>query len=300
MFETILIRKNFAENGETDAGLLAEALLFYQDVHLTLDHGTLIGLLKAIGHENLTYLIENKFVKATYYKSTLGTHSSSESGVTVHDYVAIQLAGHQNKPKFKKGDVIRYAFERALGSSQDVRRAAKKFIAKVPSRSLASGFGHDSGVPGLARDDLEDSQYLHSAVEATLGAMTPNYALPSRWKFRVIRLENGFVIDSDLDFEAINLEYHKTVPPSHSTITPAQLLTQILDARADICLSSNYLSELVTTPTSSRIMQLRFSGLLQKRFKNANEIELFQNVNLHGARSIRAAINSGERKFSDF
>lgn len=48
MFESIVLRKS--ETGQNiSAGQIAEALLYYQKVHLVLCTGTLIKLLKQIG-----------------------------------------------------------------------------------------------------------------------------------------------------------------------------------------------------------------------------------------------------------
>src|SRR5262249_51814719 len=120
------------------------------------------------------------------------------------------------------------------------------------------------------------------------------------WEFRIVRGDNGFYILTDLPFSALNTEYHKTVPASHSTLTPEFLINHILDARADIQIACDHMAELITTESTSQIIQLRFESILWKRQRNLQQIELFQSTMLNHARAIAEAINSGERKFEEF
>ena len=301
MFESIAVRGLQGKDGKIDAGLLAEILLFYQNTHLILQRGTLTSLLKRIGADDLLYLITNKFIRASFFRQTLGTYTSSQSGIPVHDFVAIEKTGSVDKGKFKqKDELIIDLFEHALGNTGHARRAAKQFLSLVPIKTLSPGFHHPRGIPGLARDDLDDEDYVQSAIEAALFELVPGLKLPARWHFKVIKIKDGFIIDTNLNCDELNSQYHKFISPKHSSIAPAFLIDHILEARADICLSSSYNSEFVATPTSSKIMQMKFSNLLERRFKNVREIELFQDVHLENVRAIRNSINSGERSFRDF
>lgn len=301
MFDSIVMRRLRSKNNALDAGLLAEALLFYQNVHLLLEHGSLASLLRSIGPNNLNYLIENKLAKVTFFKNSLGVYTNTLNGLPTHDFTTFQFKGTQEKGLYKrKKDLLIHIFERALGETRDSRRAAKKFLSRVPVKDMNQGFNHPQGIGGLARDDLNDPDYVQAAIEAVLTELVPNIVLPKKWNFGVIKTSSGFVTDSNLNFEDINKEYHKTVPPEHSTITPGFLLSEFLHARADICFSSRYLSEFITTPAASKIMRIKFANLLEKRFENARQIELFQEMHLGEARQIRNAINSGERSFDEF
>jgi len=116
-----------------------------------------------------------------------------------------------------------------------------------------------------------------------------------------MRLSDGsFAVDTNLDFAAINIEYHKLVPPEHSSITPERLLTFVLDAHVGNFFASRYMSELVQDPLCASIMKLRYVGLLRKREAAVREIDLFQDLHLRGARTVREVINSGERTLPEF
>jgi len=297
MFESIAIRRLETDNRPLDVGLLAETLLFYGQIHLLLDHGSLSSLLKTVGPDHLQYLLDNKFATGVFYRNSPGVHTKN----AVHDFIAYELAGTQGKGTFKtKKERMQHIFERALGKSFATKKAANKFMRSVPMKSISTGFNHEKGIPGLARQDLDDPNYVREAIDAALKELVPTFKLRESWHFTVHKIDGGFVIDTDLDFDAINSEYHKYVPPEHSTITPAYLASYLLQARADICLASTNQSEFVTTPASSKIMQIKFANLLEKRFKNVREIELFQEIHLGNAHALREALNSGEKKFTDF
>lgn len=283
-----------------DIGLLAETLLFYGKIHLLLEHGSLMSLLKTLGTDHLQYLLDNKFATVTLHRDSLGVHTIP-GGPIVHNFIAYELAGTSEKGRFKtKKDRIQHIFERALGKSFATKKAANRFMRSVSLKKISTGFNHDNGIPGLAREDLDDPAYVRKAIDTLLKELVPTLQLSESWYFTIHKVSNGFVIDTNLDFDAINSEYHKYVSPKHSTITPAYLATYLLQARADICLSSANQSEFVTTPTSSKIMQIKFANLLEKRFKNVREIELFQKIHLRDAHSVREALNSGEKEFGDF
>lgn len=280
-----------------DVGLLAETLLFYGRVHLLLDHGSLTSLLKTVGPDHLQYLLDNKFATGAFHRETLGVHTRN----AVHDFIGFELAGTQEKGIFKnKKEKVQHIFERALGKSFATQKAANNFLRSVSYEKISTGFNHEKGIPGLARQDLDDPNYLREAIDTALKELVPTLKLRQPWHFTIHKFDNGFVVDTDLDFDAINSEYHKSVPPEHSTISPAHLVGYLLQARADICLSSANQSEFVTTPASSKIMQIKFANLLEKRFKNVREIKLFQEMYLGNAHAVREALNSGEKKFGDF
>jgi hypothetical protein len=73
MFETALLRKHGKGFAGVDAGLIAETLLFYSNVHIVAHFGVLVDLLKTIGGDTLISLLENKFITFTYLRSDYGT-----------------------------------------------------------------------------------------------------------------------------------------------------------------------------------------------------------------------------------
>lgn len=72
MFESIVLRR--AENGLTiSAGQIAEALLYYQSVHLVIDRGTLLGLIRTVGPARLMSLLQRPGFSAVHCEESLAT-----------------------------------------------------------------------------------------------------------------------------------------------------------------------------------------------------------------------------------
>lgn len=299
MFESVVIRRPLIVEKYVDPGLLAEVLLFYQNVHLILDHGSLISLVRAIGVDNFLSLIEQGHMRASFLRQSLGTQTSTHTGIPTYDFISFQLAEKDGRIPSRES-VFREALKRAGVSFWSTRRTAKKLLDLMPTEEPEVRSDKVTSILDLTRGDMDDADYVSAAAEAVVRGLAPTFQVPTGWHFRPIKTNQGLVVDNNYDFEAINDEYHKLVPPEHSSVTVALILSHLIDARADLAFGCKHMSELVTTPMSSQVLHLKFSMMLEKRLKNAAEIELFQEVYLDDMRAIREAINSGERSFSDF
>jgi hypothetical protein len=142
---------------------------------------------------------------------------------------------------------------------------------------------------------------VRKSVEHILRTLVANFTVQSELIFDVVFAEDGsFVVGSNLEFARLNEQYHKIIPPEHSSLSPAYLLSFILNARLDAYFAANYMAEIVTSSIASGIIEAKFRELVARRHKSAAEIELFQEQHLDDARAIREAINSGERTFEEF
>src|SRR5438477_10645984 len=100
MFEHIVLRR--AEHGlPISVGQIAEALLYYQKVHLFIDRGTLQGLIKGLGAAATQRLLRRPEMTAVYCEENLATHSSSVGVTQFHTYVAFSVSGDQNVGELK-------------------------------------------------------------------------------------------------------------------------------------------------------------------------------------------------------
>lgn len=301
MFESIIIRRPLNEEHGYDAGLIAEALFYCQNVHLLVDHQALDGLLRSIGPESLLRLIEDGFVTATHVRDSVGTRTDTSKGVPIYSFVEWHFTGTQEtKPRLPREERIRFIFERALGTGWRTRRFAKQFAKKVPVVPLSEGIEHERGVPGLAHDDLGDKTFVRRAIEIALRDRLPGYEPPPEWDVDIVKCKDDFVISCNLDFARIGAHVRQRSGKPEDDITPAHLVGPILNARADMTLAAKHMSELVTDPATARVIQLRFGDMLRKRERSQRDIEAFQEVTLQNARAIRDAVNSGAISFSEF
>lgn len=302
MFETALSRKHGHAFTSIDKGLIAETLLFCSNVHIVVHFGVLIDLLKAVGSDTLLRLLDDRLVTLTYLRTDFGTVTVNRNGVEYNGFAAMRHGGQSPaKKRLTNDESIHLAFERALGKSWQTRRAAKRFLSKIYVRQNIDVSGQKDGIPALATKDLEDPEYVREAVRNALIEIVPSYVPPKEFRFEILRTtDSGFIIDHNIDFAAINAMFRETYSTSDSTLTPALLVDQLLEARVDLQLASDYMAEIVTNGATSPIVRRKLVSLMAKRDKNLSDIQLFQQTLLQDARAIREAINSGEHSFDEF
>lgn len=299
MFEKIIIRRHAVDGQAIDAGLLAETLLFYGHVHILFDQANLRSLLTSIGPENLVSLLKDKRITGTFLSDNLGTITSDRNNVPYHSYAAFQISADENRKKINQKDWIIRGFEDTLGKVHGVKRHAKHFIDQIEFRNHGDT-SEGGSIVDIARKDLNDRDYVRMAVTDILQRAVPDLKLPHNWFFYIAEAGKEFISCTNLNFTAINAEYHKTIPPAQNSITPAWLLSNLLDTRADIFFATDYMSEFVTDELHSSLAQLRISDLLKRRTNSAEQVAHFQELNFGKARAVREALNSGDRSFHDF
>jgi len=305
MFEQIVIRRPDPKN-TIDTGAFAETLLFYGNVHLLLDGGSLANLVRTIGADNLIRLFANNHATATFMQDNLATYTNTPiAGPPVHTFTAIRIAAHPNGKPYKRKDAVEEAVIRGVGDARMGKIKASQLLRHIKfseyvSAEVAGSAPRSDRLTDQALNDLSDPDYLRFAIEETLRRSVPEIVLPKVWYFRARIHHGNFNISTDLNFEELNDVYHKVVPPSENSITPAWLVGQVLEARADLFLASEYMSEIATDDLRSTLIKRKFSQFMSRREKSLENIQMFQDVQLSNARAIREAINSGEKSFDEF
>jgi hypothetical protein len=294
MFETVLIRRHLDGTNLVDAGTIAEALLFYNRVHIVADSPLFTHILQAIGSRNLLRLLEMNRIMLTYVRgSALVLTNTLPSGMQFHNFGIGEFAPAKNK-RLPNSEAIERDVRTVLGPSKESKKITKSLLDYISFRRIEE-------VPSLAREDLSDGGFVRKCVGHILRTLVPNFIVQSELIFDVVFAGDGsFVVGSNLEFERLNEQYHRIIPPEHSSLSPAYLLSFILNARLDAYLAANYMAEIVTSPIASGIIEEKFRELVTRRHKSAADIELFQEQHLDDARAIREAINSGERTFEEF
>lgn len=300
MFEKVVLRRS--EKGlPITAGQLAEALLFYQNVHVVIDLGTLKSLVGALGIGGLMSLLQRPGLTAVYSEQELTTRTQAIHGFEVHSFDAMTIVGHESvggEIKSKEGR-FRYFLERAGARPEDAKRFAQKFIARVPTRQLAGNHYIQGGIPAAARADLANTAYMREAIRRALEAIPGGYAAGDKFKLDIVDTELGFHVFTDLDVEGVNRRRAAMIPPL-DPITIALLFTHVHSARADLALAAHYGGDFVTSLMSSHILRARHADLLRRADLNRQAREEFTEVVLPDAPTIREVIDSGERTLEEF
>ncbi|MBW6420001.1 hypothetical protein KX729_00930 [Rhizobium sp. XQZ8] len=299
MFEKALLRKG-ANLPAMDVGLLAETLLFYQDTHVIVDPGTTIELIKSIGIEDLSRLVEENHITLGYYRNYMAAHTSRENGVAIHSLIEFHLRGKDSEPtlKWDKERELDELIRRQGFDKQESGRLARR-ILKLSSTEKMTLSGTKLNLITMANDDLRDKKYSEISAKIIVESKVPGFKIPDHWRFIVHHLdaENQFYVETNFDFGDINRRYQQLAKDDF--LTEAHLIAEIFEARADMAFASKHMAEVVTSPARGQIMQAKFDLMNLRRDRSKADIELFQNIHFEG-RQLREVMNSGERTFAEF
>lgn len=299
MFEHIILRR--AENGlPISAGQIAEALLYYQKVHVVIDRGTLIGLVKQIGTGPLLGLFNRSDLTAVYCEEMLATHTESLGNLRIYSYLTFRMVGSDKVGTLKSvAERVEYDLKKNGVARKDAQHFAKIFTDRIPVRKFSGNHFLEGGIDKASRQELSDTDYMRSAMRMAVQLTPGGYDPGDSYKFEIFDTEIGFHVFTDIDFERINKRRAALIPPLEP-ITVAHFLSHILDARMDLALASFYGGDFVTSAITSSIIQVRYNELLRRSALNATARRQFSEVTLPDSPSIAEVIDSGERTFAEF
>lgn len=299
MFEHIILRR--ARDGlPISAGQIAEALLYYQKTHLFIDNGTLIKLVQQVGLSRTLDLLCRADLSAVYCEETLGTSTDSFPVAQYHKYVAITLAGNQGIGQLKSPhERIQHELELQGIKKRDAKHFSKEFLERVPIRKFTGNHFLEGGITRAAKHDLLDKEYLGQAIRMVIARTSLGYEVGDNLEIEVIDTDLGMVIFTNIDWESINRKRSQSIPPTEP-LTIGHILTNILDARADLALSSFYGGDFVTSAINSSMIQLRHSELLRRSNLNTSSRQQFTEIILPDCPSLAEVIDSQERSFDEF
>jgi hypothetical protein len=298
MFEHVVLRR--AEGGlPVTAGQIAEALLYYQKVHLVIDRGTLFQLVDQIGIDCLKRLLHRSELSSVYCGEDLGTHSTSVGVTQFHDFVAFSLTGDQRKTFESPHERIAYELERRGVPRSAAKNFSSWFAGRIPNQKYSGNHFVKGGIPAAARRDLSDADFVHEAIQQAIAASAEGYPIKEGLVFELMHTDLGYCAFSNIDFTSINSYRAKMTPPLDA-ITVANLLTNILEARADLAMASFYGGDFVTSSVASSIIRVRYAELLRRSQLNAESRQQFVEVVLPDAPSLSEAIDSGHRSMNEF
>ncbi|CAB3768981.1 hypothetical protein [Paraburkholderia solisilvae] len=298
MFEHVVLRR--AEGGSpVTAGQIAESLLYYQKVHVVIDRGTLFQLVKQIGIDHLKLLLKRPELSAVYCEENLATHTKSVGVTQFHDYLAFSLGGDQATKLNSPEERTAYELERQGTPRKVAREFSKWFTNRVPMRKYTGNHFVKGGIPAAARRDLSDAEFVRDAVRQAIAALSEGRTVDDSLHFELMHTEQGYCAFSNIDFDAINTRRAAMVPPL-DPVTVAYLLSNILDARADLAMASYYGGDFVTSAVTSAIIRTRYSEVLRRSQLNLESRQQFVDVVLPDAPSLSEAIDAGERSIDDF
>ena len=292
MFESICIRHQhpFELLEPLDLGFLAEALLFYQSVHLIADGSTISQLVRECGPHLLMELLKEQFLKISYVEKII---SVAPSDAEMSRRVYLPLTVHPTDGSWRLEKVAPEIFSKAASGPGWGRQLGREFAELVPTIDL------DNKLISSVRADFADQKYMEKAVAQLLGVLAPTYRLPQDYRFELFKEGNAFRLDTNIDFEQANEIFTQREQKAGYTLAPERLLIDIFDARNDLFFASRENAELATQPSSAAIINVKFREILDARSESQHNIEAFQELVLADGHEIGESIKSGFRTWRD-
>lgn len=300
MFEKIVLRRSEVNDNIT-VGELSEALLFYQNVHLVLDYSSLIYLGKEIGIPKLLSLIQRPNISAIYCIQALVTRTETFGVNKQYNFSGISIAGSEKYGTTKTNhEHLEFVFINGFNySKRDARSLSEKFINLVPIKTFESDFLIPGGIFQSAKADLDNTSYIHTAIQKSLNLQP---GVPKDYQFKKLEIVNtpsGFFIFSDIDFKMINRERER-LGYGADGLSHAHLINTTLDAKADTLLAAHYGGDFQTSVINSEIIRLRYSDLLRRSEISVLEKNEFQNIVISDCSSIKEVMDNKQRTFDEF
>ncbi|ARP98928.1 hypothetical protein [Pseudorhodoplanes sinuspersici] len=298
MFEKSLIYRVGVKH-HADLGLLAETMFFYGQTQLLLDRSSVVSLSRLLSADLLKVLLDNEWLRIAYSRENFGVLTSGLP--QSHDFGVFNVSQTAKGKRLKSHqEEIEEALVREHGNSAETRKLSKIFTDKTELHRFRGVPEKSKIIPDFARQDVQDQAFLSKAVRAILIELVPGFDPLLPFHFRIIRGSNGeLFVDSDLNFHDLNQAFHTIVPLSDGSLNEALILNYIQMARADTVYAAYYMAEPVTSSLSSRIMEKNHFEFLRRNISQ-NDISLFHEIIVPGIPTIREAINSGERTFSEY
>lgn len=290
MFQSICFRRQTSDNTlpPLDLGFLAEAMLFYEKVHLIADYGIVEHLVRHCDPDLLFALIDEGFLSIRYLESMVSMYTEN-TGTRQEIYTPVTATPHS----YKLQEAAPRIFQQAIGKSGKGRRLSNRFAQRI--LPIAEGEQLFAGI----RADFADSKYVKEGIKRILQMSVPDYHLPPHFRFHLQPAGDRFTLDTNLEFISVGTELRLKTPLGLRPISPGLLLTSLFEVRRDLYFSSLYGGEIATQPLNATLIQMKCQDLLRTRQINQKIIDLFQDDVLKQGHAIREVINSGERTYKD-
>jgi hypothetical protein len=284
MFEKIVFKNQSGYGDLLDIGAIAEALLFYGQVSIIANSATIYFILKKIPPFVLLDLVCNDRLNILYTEDQLAVSTIDRpTSLPLHSFSKFSSPQHTfDKIPFK------CFFEKTNN-----RLASRKFANKIIQTN------HDFFDQEAVLSTFENFQRDELSVDSIIHSLVPEYRQSDTIRFRLERENGGFIIDTNIDFIALNTAHHRLVPKEHSSITSAYLLSLFQDSQEELYFGGKLNSEIAVSSLSRKIHSQTVDSILNRSIKSESQIQAFSALTLESGHAIRESINNNKLAFSE-
>lgn len=283
MFSSISIQ----QYGDVNLGALAEALIFYQNVHVVANTKVLEEFVRILTPEVFLELLESDYLKFIYLSNYTGT--IVENTGTQHERYRFTCFSMSNRGLSEQLPRI---LREVISDRQMADRFADRAFQKIDI------LGHPDSIIDEAKAELSDHEYTTTAAKTILEAYAPTYEQSQPLVFRTVRDGDFLRVSTNIDFARAN-EAARRICQTSPTLSPSDLLGRMFGLKGDLYFAATLNSEMAVQDVSARLIQLRLARALARRGASQEAMEEFQEYAFDDARAIAHALTDGGRTFRE-
>jgi hypothetical protein len=288
MFESICIGRHDFGRGSVDFGQLAEALVFYQAVHLVADQEAFKSIVRTCGADVILELCRMGSLKIHFCENVPAIVSPNMS--TPSEKYALVTVKVQNANFLTFA--TKFIGEYVGPSGKGFNKTLREFLRIVtPYEVPRSALDH-------VHADLTDREYMRASVRGILSSAASAYQQPNPLTFDPTLLGDGhFQIDTNVDFDAANQIYHEHNDLSNPKLSKADILAQLLTTRTTLEMASGLSSDIALGAVSSVIGANKIASVIKAHERNKNALERFTEWVVDDSRAIAEAVRNRRKTF---
>lgn len=271
-----------------DIGLIAENLLYYQNVNIISVPDTIPILINNCGVDTLIELLANRNLKIFFKQNMLGVASMpNKLGQTITDVTLV------SSPNLTVEEMIFRGVFAATSRRGHSKRTAKRLLPYVDT------IRYQDNICDLVREDLNNQEYFKQAIIDIIRFYQPSSTLrPEEIEYEFIKRESGFTFVSNLNFEEINRSIPNNI--KGNLINPTGLILNMLEIRGNINIASDLGAEIVSSDLNTQLLRVKFHDIYNKTTKTQKDLYQFNEFILNDGHALREVINNGDKNFDDF
>jgi hypothetical protein len=264
-------------------------MLFYERASAHGGRGLIEGLARRCSPEGLIEAVEEGLLELSYAPEipSLMTHDT-DTPMARHRPVLPKFGDYAIE------DVASEVFLAITGRKGHSRRLA----SRLGKRALTYEYG--DGVIAASKVLLCDPVAIRHLYQVVLGERTPGFSSTHIVHVDVELLSDGDVrVRDNIDWRAVNVEYHTRVSPQHSTMSTQFVLAHQVQALAELTLAADTKADMMVDELSAKLGSYALVDSLNRLSKSSKQVAEFQELLYGEGRAIAEAVNAGRISFHE-
>ncbi|MDP2212964.1 hypothetical protein [Phenylobacterium sp.] len=288
MLERVLILPQ-----KVELGSLAEALTYYGHVEVAYQRGHIAELVERLGIDSVIRIAESDLVTFVYRRS-MDAVRTDDTALYPHSFVCITFAASAEGRRINTvEDEVAEAIDRRLGRGtvgrRDLRRLADAMVLREE---------YPEAISKGALADVSNPDFLQRAIRIVLARRVPSYPKADRILARARVSEKYIYLDSNVDFILASNLLREFSGVADAKLTPAQLLTPLLNVRSEMIYSGDRRCDIWADDTHSDLFRAKVNSFMSRLVGGRSSIDRFEEFAFAG-RSFSEAVECGERSLID-